>query len=359
MIQSLFIGLALLGTVFNFVKAPDSYLDYDWKNPPLSFGAITYPSSLDVFENPSATQNVATAVSHSTHHGNANDALEAIEAKVGVTASTPVTGSVLAGNGTGSSLWTTYGTTTNFQSTNFVATGSSTLQNFTFVNATGTSATTTNFFSTTASSTTFNSSTISGAGLITCTGSNFLQWTGGTFACVAASTSGITVVSTTSVANMSTTTLRNIPFGENLHIRLKVASTSNQAIRMCFNEDWGGCKLTHPVYQYGNVANGAELGSGTGDDQPHILLNNNGPATPYGMVMTFDFFLSNSTTSTKVGNGLGNFATTTASQSYATQHNITWASTTAAINSVSFVINDTSVGNYLGAGTLIKAYVSD
>lgn len=110
-------------------------------------GSISYPSSLDNFVNPGATDSVAT-VSHSAQHSNANDAIEALEAKVGITSSTAMSGSVLTGNGSGSSIWSTYATTTAWSAitastTNLTAFGSTTLQDFTYKNATGTSATTT------------------------------------------------------------------------------------------------------------------------------------------------------------------------------------------------------------------------
>lgn len=51
-----------------------------------SFGAISYPTSLDTLTNPSPTDSTAT-VSHSAQHSNANDAIEALQAKVGVNGS--------------------------------------------------------------------------------------------------------------------------------------------------------------------------------------------------------------------------------------------------------------------------------
>src|SRR3990167_632361 len=87
-----------------------------WCADGVFFGATSFPTSLDVFTNPSGTDSVAT-VSHSGQHGNANDAIEALEAKLGITASTPISGTVLAGNGVGSSIWTTYATTTNLTAT--------------------------------------------------------------------------------------------------------------------------------------------------------------------------------------------------------------------------------------------------
>ena len=226
MIHSILIGIALLATL----GGGSYFAPYDF--PPfehdallcqvfpssrlcadLSFGAVSFPASLDVFENPGATASVATVVTHSTQHGNANDALEALEAKLGTGASTALSGTVLAGNGAGTSIWSTFATTTNLRSTNIVATGSSTLQNFTFTTATGTSATTTNFFSTNASITNASSTVATttnfyGADLATCQSTNALTWNGGKFGCLSVTTGGPTVFSTTTAQQMATTTFR-------------------------------------------------------------------------------------------------------------------------------------------------------
>jgi hypothetical protein len=50
-------------------------------------GAVSFPTSLDTFVNPGATDSTAT-VSHSGQHSDANDAIEALQAKVGVSSST-------------------------------------------------------------------------------------------------------------------------------------------------------------------------------------------------------------------------------------------------------------------------------
>src|SRR3990167_3196718 len=52
--------------------------------------ATSYPTSLDSLTNPTATDPV-TNPSHATQHANANDALEALEAKVGVDSSAVTT----------------------------------------------------------------------------------------------------------------------------------------------------------------------------------------------------------------------------------------------------------------------------
>ena len=52
--------------------------------------ATNYPNSLDTLTNPSGTDSLSSP-SHSQQHSNANDAIEALEAKVGVTGSAVTT----------------------------------------------------------------------------------------------------------------------------------------------------------------------------------------------------------------------------------------------------------------------------
>ena len=71
--------------------------------------AINYPTSLDNFTNPSATSSLDSP-SHSLQHSDANDALEALEEKVGIGASpagSATAGQVLTAQGGGTALWTT------------------------------------------------------------------------------------------------------------------------------------------------------------------------------------------------------------------------------------------------------------
>lgn len=67
--------------------------------------ATNYPSSLDAFPNPSGADSLsAPAVLHSTQHANANDAIEAIQAKLGdnsTPANLPAGASLGAAQGTG------------------------------------------------------------------------------------------------------------------------------------------------------------------------------------------------------------------------------------------------------------------
>ena len=247
MIQSIFIGLALVGSFLGLLRTPVPI----WDTPTLQFGATSFPTSLDALTNPAGTDSVAT-VSHSGQHSNANDAIEALQAKLGITASTPVSGTVLVGDGTGTSRFSTYATTTSLRSTNVTATGSSTLQNFTFVNATGTSATTTNALFTanldavTASSTTATTTNFYGADLATCQSTNALTWNGGKFGCVAVVTSGATIFSTTTANNMATTTFTiaagSLPDTDVWEIVFSSASTTGSAVNtadtiMMFNND--------------------------------------------------------------------------------------------------------------------------
>lgn len=65
---------------------------------------MNYPTSLDSFANPSSSDTTA-AVDHAAQHADANDAIEALEAKLGISASTPTLGKLLRGTGVGSSAW--------------------------------------------------------------------------------------------------------------------------------------------------------------------------------------------------------------------------------------------------------------
>lgn len=63
-----------------------------------------YPTSLDSLTNPSAGD-TTTAVDHASQHATVNDIVEALEAKLGISASTPTSGKLLRGTGAGSSAW--------------------------------------------------------------------------------------------------------------------------------------------------------------------------------------------------------------------------------------------------------------
>jgi len=64
-----------------------------------------YPTSLDTLTNPSSSDTMM-AVDHASQHANANDAIEALEAKLGIGASTAASSKLLIGTGAGSSAWT-------------------------------------------------------------------------------------------------------------------------------------------------------------------------------------------------------------------------------------------------------------
>lgn len=63
-----------------------------------------YPVALDAFGNPLASDPLS-APPHHAQHADANDAIEAIEAKIGIGAGTPAAGTVLAGSAPGVSGW--------------------------------------------------------------------------------------------------------------------------------------------------------------------------------------------------------------------------------------------------------------
>jgi len=63
-----------------------------------------YPTSLDSLTNPSAGD-TTTAVDHASQHATVNDIVEALEAKLGISASTPTSGKLLRGTGAGASAW--------------------------------------------------------------------------------------------------------------------------------------------------------------------------------------------------------------------------------------------------------------
>lgn len=67
--------------------------------------AISFPATLDALTNPVGTD-YQSVVDHASQHANANDAIEALEAKLGITASTPTAGKYLYSTGTGLSAWT-------------------------------------------------------------------------------------------------------------------------------------------------------------------------------------------------------------------------------------------------------------
>jgi hypothetical protein len=66
--------------------------------------AANFPTSLPSFTNPSGADNLSSPA-HATQHSNENDEIVALGTKIGTGASTPTSGKVLQGNGTGTSVW--------------------------------------------------------------------------------------------------------------------------------------------------------------------------------------------------------------------------------------------------------------
>jgi hypothetical protein len=205
----------------------------------VQFGATSYPGALDSLTNPGATDSVAV-VSHSSQHANANDAIEAIEAKVGTGASTAIANTVLAGNGTGSSGWTLFPTTTNSTATGLGTFGTLLSQGSTTVvgslNITGNS-TTTNATSTIGAFTNLATSTkYFGAGLSSCTGdADAVRWSGGFFSCgnIAVSASIPATYSTSTVTISYKIEYVNMTPGDNLLAWASCARTAeNNALKL-------------------------------------------------------------------------------------------------------------------------------
>lgn len=63
-----------------------------------------YPTSLDSLVNPSSSD-TTTAVDHAAQHANVNDAVEALEAKLGIGSSVAASNKLLRGTGAGASAW--------------------------------------------------------------------------------------------------------------------------------------------------------------------------------------------------------------------------------------------------------------
>lgn len=69
---------------------------------------VAFPTALDTLTDPTSSNNLNTAgVLHADQHADLNNIAEALEAKVGIGASTPVANSLFAGTGTGTSSWST------------------------------------------------------------------------------------------------------------------------------------------------------------------------------------------------------------------------------------------------------------
>lgn len=70
--------------------------------------SINFPNSLDTFPNPAGTTLLADGTAlHNVAHSDTGDAIEALEAKIGLGSGTPVLNTVLKGTGNGTSTWGT------------------------------------------------------------------------------------------------------------------------------------------------------------------------------------------------------------------------------------------------------------
>lgn len=287
------------------------------------FGSTGYPTAVDTsstLPNPNPTDSVAT-VSHSALHTNENDSIKAIETKLGIGASTASNGTMLTGNGAGSSIWSASPTLTGLTLANLLVTGSSTLQNFTFSNATGTQATTTNFFSTNGTVTNLNSTTANLASLTvgSCSGCS--------------SAGGLLTYSSTSVQLLATTTIvmGSMQGKDNIEIKfytptlIGTASTS-AVVYVSFNSDnaqhyaQGGVIATNP-----NISNNNTIGA-------WLLPVDSTQANRY-----VDIHLFNGTSTAKMGVFQGSvYSTTTPTVQQFSQGTFVWNNITSRVTSIDF-----------------------
>ena len=230
-----------VGGLFTQTPKPVKYDGFNPDSSRLVLGAISFPTSLDSLTNPSGTDSVAT-VSHSGQHSNANDALEALEAKVGTGASTAVNNTIFVGTGTGSSGYSTFATTTNLQSTNILATGSSTLQTTTI----GSTTVRTNFLTQSATTTDFHSSGLASTTNLRANVSNIGQLTAGNInvtTCTGCSAAAATWYFATSSASTYKAKTLNLVAGD-LVTLMSSAASGNLTVIYRISDPWSMASTT-------------------------------------------------------------------------------------------------------------------
>lgn len=89
-IISIFAGIVLVVSSLFVPDIIDNFSDEPIDNAVDNLGATSFPSSIDTLTNPTATDKT-NSPSHSTQHANANDALEAIQTKLGADGSAVTT----------------------------------------------------------------------------------------------------------------------------------------------------------------------------------------------------------------------------------------------------------------------------
>lgn len=237
------------------------------------FGSVSFPTSLDSLENPTPTQSVATAKSHSQQHSDANDAIEALEGKMGIGASTPTNGTVFYGNGSGSSAWSASPSLTGLTLSgqgifgSFISNASSTITGG--LTITGNS-TTTNATSTIGAFTNYATSTKwFGGGLGSCSGGNFITWVSGVFGCEAQS-GGATIVNSYATSS-------------NADLNHSVSVILNDQVKI-----WGNQQRTNCQADGGSVL-ALKYSIGTGATTTVMTASETGDANPcnvsvFGMI---------------------------------------------------------------------------
>lgn len=300
------------------------------------FGAITYPTSIDSFVNPTATS-PANNPSLAGEITDKNNAVIQIETKLGIGSSAASANSVLAGTGANTSSWTSSPTLTSLTLSNLLATGSSTLQNFTFVNGTGTQATTTNFFSTNLFGTTGN---------ITTASINTLT-VGSCIGCNSSSGNTVLTIATTSVQQLATTTIDTTALQGRDNYTLKFytpflvgSATTSAQVYVSFNTDLGVnyTAQASPALGQDNASGAQVVGSAGGNASARYL----------------EFRLFNSTSSPKMGSFQSYIVSTTTGEVSNSLFNgsFLWANTTSRVTSIQIWMDKS--GALFATGTQVR-----
>lgn len=226
-----------------------------------------------------------------------------------------------------------------------------------------------NLFAVNATTTNATTTTLNVSGTATSTFAGGINITSGCFAilstCLTSSGFGNPFfVSTTSVGNMATDTLSSIPFGAHFAVDLYIASTTaaDPFVALCFNTDQNGCGAgtlsLGQLYGYSTVVEGTSAGVVSG--VPTIRINDSS-ATSQAVKVYIHLDIFNGTSTPKFGTYTYSMATSS-TYYYSAHGGFTWASTTAAINSISMAavnLGNPGTSYYIGAGSSMTAFALD
>ncbi len=164
-----------------------------------------------------------------------------------------------------------------------------------------------------------------------------------------------TMISTTTQQQLGTTTLYNIPSGRRVEFDMDVASTTDNAYYMTFNVETGGA-FTGTAYNDNGTLDGAA-------SQAHGLvgfISLPSPASNLPRSFHLHLIFSNGTSTTpKMGTGELYLTSTTSGLQSTGILGFSWASSTAAIHSISISSKLNSPLTYFSTSTYMAAYVID